>query len=460
MPLQGIWLIYTLVLVGFIVLGAYVWSYCLNQVNLYLAQRGQPLRCENNLSEIRTVDTTVLPGDDGYLDSLACYITTYVYECGSDTGEPLSHNATCPLPEGATERVNVEPTQLGADDIDRPDADCTICYADKVFYRRIMAEQLLDPQCRASYSDAQAEFRMRCESLVDLPPYRCWLGLEGTDEHGQIIAYDGDIDGFPGTDSGRIAFPVKMVILASVVTVLYALYLVKKFMEASVLWLETQKDNASGSKEAVAVATPVTDPAEGQFDDAANAKASVLFEFSCVQHAVYDIDESVKLEVVRRGYDHTQTVVVPYRTQNISMDAENYIATEGQLVFPAGTDRQTITVAFGKDAGWQNVAVMAVRLGTPKAATQTDDDKVGLGLHRQSTVAICNTTKFPNDLEGDLSELGLLATVTAFFTHVWRLKRKSFLKCLAYKMGEPLCYLIRKCIELRTHLSAQWVCHT
>ena len=64
-------------------------------------------------------------------------------------------------------------------------------------------------------------------------------------------------------------------------------------------------------------------------------------------------------------------------------------------------------------------------------------------------MAVCNTTKFPNNLEGDLSELGLVTTVTAFFLHVWRVKRTSFLKCLAYKMGEPLCYLIRKCIELR-----------
>jgi hypothetical protein len=422
-PLQGIWLIYTLVLVGFLGLGEFIWSYNLNQIVLYLGQRGQPLRCENLQSEVRSVDLSVRRGEAEFVSSLACYIITQVYECGQDDGAPLTHNATCPLPEGTTEVVNILPTQLGADDPDRPDADCFICYGGSSFYRRVDAEQLVDPQCRETFTED--EFRARCESLLELPPYRCWLGLEGNEEHGQLIAYDGDIDGFAGTDTGRIEFPLKMVILASIVTVLYVLYLLKKFKEAVALWLESQREHHpdSDSEEGGVATTSAADATDSQFDRVVNAPAaSVLFEFSCVQHPVFDTDGLATLEVIRRG-QRTQTVSVPYSTQNVSMDPQNYIKAEGQLVFPEGSDRQSISVAFGTDAIWENVAVFAVKLGAPRATTKTEDVQVGLGLHHQATVAVCNTTKFPNNLEGDLSELGLVTTVTAFFLHVWRIKR-------------------------------------
>jgi hypothetical protein len=450
-PLQGIWLIYTLVLGGFLGLGGFIWSYNLSQIVLYLAQRGQPLRCENQASEVHTTDRSIGRDDAKFVSSLVCYITTRVYECGEDDGTPLTHNATCPLPEGATSVVSIAPTQLGLDDPDRPDADCSICYGrTSVFYRRIDAEQLVDPRCSATFSEQ--EFRSRCESIMQLPPYRCWLGLEGNEEHGHLIAYDGDIDGFAGTDTGRIEFPKKMVILASVMTVLYMLYLLKKFKEAAALWLESQKENdpdADSDEDGDAIIS-TADAADSQFDTVLKepAAAPVLFEFSSVQHPVFDTDGSATLEVVRRG-QCTQTVVVPYSTQNVSMDPQHYIAADGQLVFPPGSNSQNFLVAFGTNAIWENVATFAVKLGTPKLATKTEDVQVGLGLHHQSTVAVCNTTKFPNNLEGDLSELGLVTTVTAFFLHVWRIKKTSFLRCLAYKMGEPLCYLIRKSIELR-----------
>eukprot|EP01047_Picozoa_sp_COSAG01_P008190 COSAG01_NODE_319_length_18909_cov_32.636151_14_plen_351_part_00 len=288
--------------------------------------------------------------------------------------------------------------------------------------RRVEVEELLGDNCPADAQRATMAETV-CQKLVqNRSAYPCWLGLEGNDEHGHVVLQE------------RTELPVLGLVLGTVISAAYVAYLGKKMMEMCKLWAEvTKQSDETETKTTAAEAVGVQPAAPRDAGDHPD-----LFEFDDIQHVALESDRQVQLTVVRRAgsaaaaHGGDVSVLVPYHTENVSMDEDVFVETKGELVFGPGEMGQSVQIKFRNDANFQTIQTMLVILGQPTivGTGSAMAPAVQLGHHQKASVAVLSDDRFPDGLQ---STDNLIETVTAFFKHTWRVKAGSFKKCIHFQ---------------------------
>ena len=405
---------------GFAVGG--LWQYNLFQTGRYLEQQEDPYLCVDTDSQ--HVDLKQTPGYQASMSNFSCYVIVQVHSCGATSPHPKYQEDWCTHASGSP----IAPNQLATN---RPDSSCTKCYASATsFYRNKPIAEAAEPTCSAVLSDADAQ--ARCAQNMHTTPYRCWLGQEGNEEHGHLL-FD---------EQTRTVVPVIGWTLGGFFGLLFVLYCVKKGREMVIAFHETASPKLSAD-----IAPAPSEVAHGPND----LPCEAVFEFESASQTMSEKQGSLKLTVVKRGTT-LNTYRVHYKTENVNMEAACFVAVEGELLFEPSTTNQTFSVEVNRDYEWQHTTVMSVKLnliaGTSNVLRYSPDQKTRAEIGRlgETTVMIVNSDSFPHAL-ADTNNVP--ATVRAFFWHVWVFKKRPFLKCLGYKMGQPFCYLVGKLIEYR-----------
>ena len=94
---------------------------------------------------------------------------------------------------------------------------------------------------------------------------------------------------------------------------------------------------------------------------------------------------------------------------------------------------------FGDDSRWDTVVSFKVELHVSASCTS---GAIVLPARASAEVIIINDDVFSGFKVHRADTADLIPSVQAFFSHVWRVKRSAFLKCLGYNMHAPLCFLI------------------